>query len=117
MQRSEVDTLHNLRLHLRGDEYGFVELLTTMDYAVADGIDLLEVLDATDFRVHQFLKDELDTHSVFRHGFLEFYFLAVRQFDQEEGVRQTDLLDAALRHHGLALHLKELIFNTATTAV
>ena len=84
---------------------------------MTDGVDLLEVFDATDLRIDEFLQDKLDTYGVFGHRFLEFHFLSVRQFDQQEGIRQTDLLDTALCHHFLALHLKELILNTATSAV
>ena len=117
MQRSEVHTLDDLLLHFRGDEHGLVEFLAAMHHAVTDCVDLLEVLDATDLRVNQFLQNEFDTYCMLGHRFLEFNLLAVRQFNQEERVGQTDFLDTALCHHLLALHLEELILNTATTAV
>ena len=88
-----------------------------MHYAVTYGVDLLEVADDADLRIYQLLEDQLDTYGMLGHRLLEFHFLAVRQLDQQERVGQTDLLDTTLGHHGLALHIEELIFNTATTAV
>ena len=117
MKRSQVHTLDDLGLHLRRDQHRLVEFLTTMHYAVTNGLNLLQVLDATDLIVHQSLKNQLDTYRVLRHRFLNFHFLSVRQLNQQERVGQTDLLNAALGHNGLALHFKELVLDTATSAV
>ena len=84
MQRSEVHALNDLRLHFRRDEHGLIEFLASMDYAVTDCIDLLEVLDASDLRIYQFLENQLNTYGMLRHRFLKFHLLAVGQFDQQE---------------------------------
>ena len=117
MQRSEVHTLNNLRLHFRRDEHGLIEFLASMDYAVTHRVDLLEVLDASDLRIHQFLENQLNTYGMLRHRLLEFHLLAIRQFDQQERIRQTDFLDTALRHHALALHVEEFVLDTTAAAV
>ena len=117
VQRSQVHALNDLCLHFGGDEHRLVELLAAVHYAVTDSLDLLEVFDTTDLLVHQGLEDEFDTYGMLGHRLLDFHFLAVRQFNQQERVRQTDLLDAALGHNGLALHVEELVLDTATSAV
>ena len=117
MQRSKVDTLDDLFLHFRRNEHGFVEFLTAMDYTVTHSVDLFQVFDATDLRIHQFLQNQFNTYRVLRHGFFKFHFLSIRQFHQQERIRQTDFLNSALRHYFFALHLKELVLDTTATAV
>ena len=82
VQRSQFYALDDHLFYLRGDEYGLVEFLTTMHYAVTYGIDLFEIFDATDLRIHELLQDQLNTYGMLRHRFLEFNLLAIRQFNQ-----------------------------------
>ena len=117
VQRSQVDTLDDLFLYFRSDQHRLVEFLAAMHYAVTYGVDFFQVFDATDLRINQLLQNQLDTYGMFRHRLLEFHLLAVRQFHLEERVRQSDFLDSALCHHFLALHLKELVFDTTASAV
>ena len=55
VQRSQLHALDDHLFYLRSDEHGLVEFLSAVDYTVTDGVDLFEVLDATDLRIHQFL--------------------------------------------------------------
>ena len=117
MQRSQINALLNLCLHFRRDKNGFIEFLASMHYAVAYCVDLLQIFDATEFGIYQRIENELNTYCMLRHRFLDFYLLSVRQFYQQERIRQTDFLHTALRHYLFALHLKELVLDTTASAV
>ena len=117
MQRSQLGALHNHLLHLRRDNHRLVELLAAVHHAVPHCLYLFQVFDAANLLVHQRVQNQLNTHRVLRHLFLDNHLLAVGQLHLQERIGQTDFLHAALCQHAMVSHLKQFILYTATSAV
>ena len=80
-------------------------------------INLVERAQAAIFCAGQLLKNEFDADGVFGNRLLQNHFFATWQRDFQERVGQPNFFDAALRQHGVFVHIEQFIFNRRTSAV
>ena len=97
--------------HLVRHDDAPVKSLAAMGYAVADGTDLLEILDDTHLGVHQCFQHNLDACRVVGDGQLLVVFLTV-VFVSELTHFQSDTLQKTFGHHfGVVCHVNQLVLD------
>ena len=118
MQRREGDALFNGAHDLVVDQHGGGELLTAVDHAVTDGVDLLHGADYAVFLARQLVDHSSDRLGVGGHGniFIENRLVAHQRAVLEMAV-DADALAKALGHDSFALHVDQLILQRGAACV
>ena len=115
--RGEVDQALNALLHLRRDEATLLEEVAALHHAVADSVDLVEVLDGADLRIEQTLEDQGHTLLMGRQVGHDLLLASVGQLHLDKSLVEADTLYATLGKDALAVHVVELVLDRTATAV
>ena len=100
---SNAVALFNHGNHFVVNENALVELLATMHYAVTNGIDFVEALDAAKFRTGEQVEDSLDCSIVVGDVKLKYFLRTVGELEFNESVGQTDFLNSTFSQNIVSL--------------
>ena len=117
MEGSKVKALTDDSLHVLIDNTGIAVNGASVKNSVADGRDLVRVLDNAVSLVLQRVHDHLDGNGMVRHRVLHHILVLVRRLMGQLGALDADPLAQAFCDHALVFHVNKLIFQGGTSAV
>ena len=88
-----------------------------MHHAVTHGVNLLQVLDATIFRIYKGIENGLDGTLVVGKTQVDVLLAAVIKLELDEAVRQTDFFYTALSEGLVLFNLDEFVLGRAAATV
>ena len=109
MERSKVEALADNSLHILVDDAGVAVNGSAVENPVADGRDLLRILDDAMVLVLESVHNHLDGNGVVRHGAFNHILVLVSRLMGQLGTVDADSLAQALCDDTLVVHVDELI--------
>ena len=110
MKRSKVKALPDHSLDIFIDNAGIAVYGASVKHPVADGRDLVCVLDDAVIFVLEGFHDHLDGHCVIRHGILHHILVLISGLMGQLRTFNADPLTQSFRDNALVVHVDQLVF-------
>ena len=117
MQRAKVKALADDLLYVLIDNAGIAVNGAAVKDSVADGRDLVRILDNAVILILQRVHNHLDSNRVVRHRVLHHILVLVRRLMGQLGAVDADPLAQPFCDNAFVVHVNKLIFQGGTSAV